>query len=47
MTQELTGRLEVEDRGAIQIVRVDGGPHALFGLDLANQLEELVLAVRQ
>lgn len=42
MTQELTGRLEVEDRGAVQVVRVDGGPHALFGLDIANQLSELV-----
>lgn len=42
MTEELTGRLEVEDRGAVQVVRVDGGPHALFGLDIASQLSELV-----
>ena len=35
-------RFEVEDRGAVQVVRIDGGPHALFGLDIANQLEELV-----
>jgi enoyl-CoA hydratase len=36
------GRLEVEDRGAVLIVRVDGGRHSLFGLDIAEQLEELV-----
>ncbi len=42
MAHEDKGRLEVEDRGAVLIVRVDGGPHGLFGLDIANQLEELV-----
>jgi enoyl-CoA hydratase/carnithine racemase len=42
MTRELTGHLEVEDRGAVLIVRVDGGPHGLFGADIANQLEKLV-----
>jgi len=42
MTEEDKGRLEVEDRGAVLIVRVDGGPHSLFGLDIANQLEALV-----
>ena len=42
MAHEDKGHLEVEDRGAVLIVRVDGGPHALFGLDIANQLEELV-----
>ena len=42
MTVEDKGGLEVEDRGAVLIVRVDGGPHALFGLEIANQLEELV-----
>jgi enoyl-CoA hydratase/carnithine racemase len=35
-------RLEIEDRGAVLIVRVDGGPHSLFGLDIAEQLEALV-----
>ena len=40
MTHEDKGRLEVEDRGAVLIVRVDGGPHGLFGLDIPNQLEE-------
>src|SRR5712691_335525 len=42
MAREGKGRLEVEDRGAVLIVRVDGGPHGLFGLDIANQLEALV-----
>lgn len=38
----MSGHLETEDRGAVLIVRVDGGQHSLFGLDIANQLEELV-----
>jgi enoyl-CoA hydratase/carnithine racemase len=42
MTRGDKGHLEVEDRGGIQIVRVDGGPHGVFGLGIANQLEELV-----
>jgi len=42
MAHEDEGHLEVEDRGAVLIVRVDGGPHSLFGLDIANRLEELV-----
>ena len=42
MAHEGKGRLEVEDRGAVLIVRVAGGPHGLFGLDIANQREELV-----
>ncbi|MBC2644233.1 MULTISPECIES: enoyl-CoA hydratase/isomerase family protein [unclassified Rhodococcus (in: high G+C Gram-positive bacteria)] len=42
MTHESKGHLEVEDRGDVLIVRVDGGPHSLFGLDIANQLDELV-----
>ena len=42
MAHEDKGHLEVEDRGAVLIVRVDGGPHGLFGLDIANQLQELV-----
>jgi enoyl-CoA hydratase/carnithine racemase len=45
MTEEDKGRLEVEDGGAVLIVRVDGGPHGLFGLDIANQLEALVRRV--
>jgi enoyl-CoA hydratase/carnithine racemase len=42
MTDEDKGSLEIEDRGAVLIVRVDGGPHGLFGLEIANQLEKLV-----
>src|SRR2546421_10871095 len=42
MAHEDKGHLEVEDRGAVLIVRVDGGPHSLFGLDIANELDELV-----
>ena len=34
--------LEVEDRGAVLIVRVDGGPLGVFGAEMATQLEELV-----
>jgi enoyl-CoA hydratase/carnithine racemase len=42
MTHQGTSHLEIEDRGATLIVRVDGGPHSLFGLDVANELDELV-----
>src|SRR6266540_5880074 len=42
MTHKEQGHLDVEDRGAVLVVRVDGGPHGLFGLDIAHQLEELV-----
>ena len=38
----MNNRLEVEDRGAVLVVRIDGGPHSLFGVDLANQLDALV-----
>jgi enoyl-CoA hydratase/carnithine racemase len=42
MTHKDKGHFEIEDGGAVLIVRVDGGPHALFGLEIANQLEEFV-----
>ncbi|MFD0440961.1 enoyl-CoA hydratase/isomerase family protein [Streptomyces chartreusis] len=42
MPYEDKGRLDTEDRGAVLIVRVDGGPHGVFGLDIANQLDRLV-----
>lgn len=42
MTHIEQGHLDVEDRGAVLIVRVDGGPHGLFGLDVAEGLEVLV-----
>ena len=42
MTHEDNSHLDIEDRGATLIVRVDGGPHSLFGVRLADQLDELV-----
>jgi enoyl-CoA hydratase/carnithine racemase len=42
MTDLDNSQFEIEDRGAVLIARVDGGPHSLFGVKLANQLEELV-----
>src|ERR1700739_3547878 len=42
MTEQLEGRLLIEDRGPVLVVRVDGGPHSLFGIQIANQLEKLV-----
>ncbi|MCX4767832.1 enoyl-CoA hydratase/isomerase family protein [Streptomyces sp. NBC_01275] len=42
MTQPEKGRLEIEDNGAVLTVRVDGGPYGVFGLDIADRLEELV-----
>lgn len=34
--------LEVESHGATLLVKVDGGKHGLFGLEIATQLDELV-----
>ncbi len=42
MTDEVEDHLQVEDRGAVLIVRLDGGPHCLFGLEMSGQLEALV-----
>ena len=42
MTNQDSSHLEVEHRGAVLIVRVDGGPHSLFGVDVANELDEVV-----
>jgi enoyl-CoA hydratase len=42
MTERVSGNLEVEDHGAVLVVRVDGGPHQLFGRDIAEQLDSLV-----
>jgi len=42
MSHDNQSHLEIEERGTILIVRVDGGPHALFGPEIANQLEALV-----
>jgi len=38
----VSSHFEIEDREAVLVVRVDGGPHSLFGVDMANELEELV-----
>lgn len=40
--EDLKGHFEIEERGASLIVRVDGGPHALFGPEIANQLDQFV-----
>lgn len=45
MTQPIEGNLRVEDRGAVLIVEVDGGPHSLFGVEIANKLDALVRRV--
>jgi enoyl-CoA hydratase len=42
MTHQDTRHLQIEVRGATLIVRLDGGPHSLFGLDTAKELDELV-----
>ncbi|WP_319446726.1 MULTISPECIES: enoyl-CoA hydratase/isomerase family protein [unclassified Mycobacterium] len=42
MTHQDDSHLDIEDRGTTLIVRVDGGPHSLFGVRLAGQLDELV-----
>lgn len=42
MAQEVRGKLEIEDRGAVLVARVDGGPLGLFGNDIAEQLDALV-----
>src|SRR3954449_4775094 len=42
MTHQDNSHLQIEDRGATLIVRVDGGPHSLFGIEIANELDDLV-----
>lgn len=34
--------LDMESRGSVLIARLDGGPHGLMGLDMANELSELL-----
>lgn len=41
-TKQAKGHIDVEGRGAVLVARVDGGEHAVFGNDIAEQLEELV-----
>jgi enoyl-CoA hydratase/carnithine racemase len=42
MTKPDDNHLDIEDRGTTLIVRVEGGPHSLFGVDIADELDELV-----
>jgi enoyl-CoA hydratase len=42
MAEEVRGNLEIEDRGAVLVARVDGGRLGLFGNDIAEQLDALV-----
>lgn len=42
MTPQVRGDLVIEDRGPVLVARVDGGPHSLFGIQIAEQLEALV-----
>lgn len=42
MTRQSNGRLDIEDRGPVLIARVDGGPHGVFGLEIAHELDALV-----
>ncbi|KZX22559.1 enoyl-CoA hydratase/isomerase family protein [Rathayibacter tanaceti] len=36
------GHLDIDDRGAVLVARIDGGPHALFDVAIARELKELV-----
>jgi enoyl-CoA hydratase len=42
MAEEVRGSLEIDDRGAVLVARVDGGPLGLFGNDIAEQVGALV-----
>ena len=37
MADKDKGNFEIEEQGAVLIVRVDGGLHAIFGLEIANR----------
>lgn len=41
-TSQFTGRIDVEDHGAILVAHLDGGPLALFDATMARQLKALV-----
>ncbi|TGN14462.1 enoyl-CoA hydratase/isomerase family protein [Leptospira ilyithenensis] len=36
------GHIKIEDRGAVLVAHIDGGPHALFDAALVRQLKDLV-----
>ena len=42
MQSNLNGYFKIEDLGKVLVVRINGGPHAVFGAHLAEQLESLV-----
>jgi enoyl-CoA hydratase/carnithine racemase len=42
MTYKDTNHLKIENRGSVLVVRVDGGPHSLFGVDAAGELDAFV-----
>src|SRR5215217_4754374 len=42
MTHQDNKHLDIEDRASVLVVRIDGGPHSLFGLGAANELDEFV-----
>jgi enoyl-CoA hydratase len=42
MRRQLRGEIDIEDRGAVQVARIDGGPLGLFGAAIAEKLEALV-----
>ena len=42
MAEEVRGNLEIENRGAVLVARIDGGPLGLFGNDIAEQLDSLI-----
>jgi enoyl-CoA hydratase len=41
-TLAINGRLDVQARGPVLIVRLEGGPHGVMGLDMAQELAALV-----
>ncbi|MFZ1300957.1 MAG: enoyl-CoA hydratase/isomerase family protein [Candidatus Microsaccharimonas sp.] len=41
-TTRTGGHIDVEDRGAVLVARIDGGPHALFDVAIAQDLKALV-----
>lgn len=41
-TPAMPGRIAVENKGAVWIARLDGGPHGLMGLNMAEELAALL-----
>ena len=38
------GHIAIEGHAGVLVARIDGGPHALFDAEIAEQLKELVTA---